>query len=369
VTDQFWGTADSWEFAFTQSGHEATLVLTNIPEIEFSWRQEFPERIEKPFGAAVIAREVPDLVIVEGLEFYGRAELAAFRNAIPPSTLLAGISGAMLHDEQLLNFLDIFLSCRPDYVLSLRQRGINAVHLPQAFDPRVLQHTAKIEKTVPFGFIGSVLPGEKLHARRRKVLTAVARKLDFPIDSPNSKGLTGSVIDWTLRNGAFAASRLTSERLLNSMESTYVGRLLAKAKKWETRPTMEYLPALTPRMQPPVFGLDMYRRLAEMHSTLNAQPGISNNHATNIRLFEATGVGACLVTDRTDDLDQYFREDEVVSYTSDEEAVEKILWLCNNLAEAAAIGDRGQQRTLRDHSYAQRQHIIFDAVNEARRTR
>ena len=35
--------------------------------------------------------------------------------------------------------------------------------------------------------------------------------------------------------------------------------------------------------------------------------------AGNIRLFEATGVGTCILTQHTDDLDSFFKPDEEVA--------------------------------------------------------
>ena len=73
-----------------------------------------------------------------------------------------------------------------------------------------------------------------------------------------------------------------------------------------------------------------------------------------MRLFEVTGVGSCLLTDEKDNLGQLFTTDEVVTYTTPEDCIEKIEWLLTHEREREKIALRGQQRTLKDHTFAQR---------------
>jgi spore maturation protein CgeB len=74
-----------------------------------------------------------------------------------------------------------------------------------------------------------------------------------------------------------------------------------------------------------------------------------------MRLFEATGVGTCLLTDWKDNLPKLFEpEKEVVTYKSVEECIEKVKWLLDHPQEREAIAKAGQARTLKDHTFAQR---------------
>jgi spore maturation protein CgeB len=74
-----------------------------------------------------------------------------------------------------------------------------------------------------------------------------------------------------------------------------------------------------------------------------------------MRLYEATGVGTLLLTDKKDNLGELFEiGKEVLAYESPEEAAELISHYLNHPAEAAAIAHAGQARTLSEHSYAAR---------------
>lgn len=104
-----------------------------------------------------------------------------------------------------------------------------------------------------------------------------------------------------------------------------------------------------------VWGMDMYRALARSRITLNRHINVAENNANNMRLYEATGVGAMLLTDRKDNLHELFEiGKEVVAYSSKEEAAELVRHYLDHPQEAEQIAKAGQVRTLREHTYAQR---------------
>jgi len=104
-----------------------------------------------------------------------------------------------------------------------------------------------------------------------------------------------------------------------------------------------------------VWGLDMYRALARSKVTLNRHINVAENNANNMRLYEATGVGSLLITDRKDNLGEIFEiGKEVVAYSTPEEAAELIRYYLDHPEEAATIAKAGQARTLREHTYRHR---------------
>ena len=104
-----------------------------------------------------------------------------------------------------------------------------------------------------------------------------------------------------------------------------------------------------------VWGMDMYRALARSRVTLNRHINVAENNANNMRLYEATGVGAMLLTDQKDNLQELFDMGrELVAYSSKEEAAELAKYYESHPKEAAQIAKAGQARTLREHTYAHR---------------
>jgi spore maturation protein CgeB len=112
-----------------------------------------------------------------------------------------------------------------------------------------------------------------------------------------------------------------------------------------------------------VWGLDMYRALARSRVTLNRHINVAENNANNMRLYEATGVGALLITDRKDNLGELFEVGkEVVAYSSPEEAAELIRYYIAHPEEARAIALAGQARTLREHTYKRRMEELVPVL-------
>ena len=109
----------------------------------------------------------------------------------------------------------------------------------------------------------------------------------------------------------------------------------------------------------------MFRRLRDSRVALNTHIDISPVNASNMRLFEATGVGTCLLTDWKANLRELFEPDaEVVAYRDAEECVEKVRYLLDHEAERRRIAAAGQRRTLRDHTFASRAALIDAVIRE-----
>ena len=79
----------------------------------------------------------------------------------------------------------------------------------------------------------------------------------------------------------------------------------------------------------------------------------------NLRLFEATGVGTCLLTDTGQNMIELYEPDtEIVTYGSAEEAIEKVNYLLENESERASIASAGQKKTLSSHTIFHRCQLI-----------
>jgi spore maturation protein CgeB len=82
-----------------------------------------------------------------------------------------------------------------------------------------------------------------------------------------------------------------------------------------------------------------------------------------MRLYEATGCGALLLTDAKDNLGDLFEVGkEVVAYRSGAEAAELVRHYLANSKERIAIARAGQQRTLATHSYRQRMAELVEIL-------
>lgn len=120
------------------------------------------------------------------------------------------------------------------------------------------------------------------------------------------------------------------------------------------------------RCHAPVMGMDMYNLLYQSKVTFNKHADVRWGGVGNMRMFEATGVGTCLITDTGKNMRDLFEPDkEVVTYTSIDEAVEKVNYLMGHKKTAAEIASAGQRRTLKDHTIKIRYQQVDEVIQKA----
>ena len=133
------------------------------------------------------------------------------------------------------------------------------------------------------------------------------------------------------------------------------------------------LPASSPLhrcFQGEVWGVDMYQTLRRSKITLNSHIDMAGREAGNMRLFEATGVGAFLLTDFKDNLHTLFApEREVAVWRSVEDCLAAIGRALGDADSRAAIAAAGQARTMAQHTYRHRAAEILGLVETLRATR
>jgi len=114
----------------------------------------------------------------------------------------------------------------------------------------------------------------------------------------------------------------------------------------------------------PLNGSDYYTLLAESKLVLNIHRD-EDADIGNIRCFEVTGVGSCLVTDRGEELRDFFDIDnDIVTFETPEECVEKIEYLLKNPAKIERIAQNGRRKTMERHTTVHRCHAIAVALRE-----
>jgi glycosyltransferase involved in cell wall biosynthesis len=87
---------------------------------------------------------------------------------------------------------------------------------------------------------------------------------------------------------------------------------------------------------------------------------------TNVKVgvFEAAACGACILVQDFSEIHGYFEPGkEIVTYTSEADAIEKAHNLCRNSRMARQIGRAARRRVLREHSWEHRWQIVLKDVN------
>ncbi len=122
--------------------------------------------------------------------------------------------------------------------------------------------------------------------------------------------------------------------------------------------------------RPARWGNDMLRTLRNAGMVINIDIDDFGNQPPNMRLIEATGAGAFLLTPEHPDLAAFFEPGvEVETFRTPQELVAKIRYYLKDPAARQKIADAGQARCLKDHSLAQRtpwfRNIMLRALERA----
>lgn len=84
-----------------------------------------------------------------------------------------------------------------------------------------------------------------------------------------------------------------------------------------------------------------------------------------MRVYQATGVGALLVTDWKENLHEMFEPGkQAVASPSAEECIELIDYYLKHDEERRTIAQAGQRRTFGEHSYHKRTQELLEIVNK-----
>jgi hypothetical protein len=334
--ESLFGVADFYSTNLRRLGHEAWEVHVNNPRMQAAWAREHGWRVRRPFPWRpalgrqfpwffrreappaipydVLTRQVehyrPDVILNQAMD---EVDTAFLRSLKPRVRLLAGQVASPISDGRDWGVYDLVISSLPNFVDYFRKRGVRGELNRLGFEPAVLERVRAGERSVPVSFVGSLFAE---HADRVALLESLCEKTPIRV--------------WG--NG------------------------------------VERLPAGSPiraRYQGTVWGADMYRVLLSSQITVNRHICIAGDYANNMRLYEATGSGALLVTDWKENLAEMFEPGkEVVTYRTPEECAERVAYYLGHAAEREAIARAGQERTLRDHNYLRRMEEFGALVEE-----
>ena len=310
---RFFGTADSYSHYLGAVGHEAHEVVLNCAPLQKRWAKE--HRVSRWTRRELVLAQAddfqPDVVYVQDLSALSDQVL----EQLGRGRLLVGQIASEAPPAERLRRFDLIITSFPHFVERFRALGVQSEYLKIGFDPRSLEHLDARERANTAVFVGSL--GRAQHERGNALLEQAARRA--PID--------------------------------------FWGR---GAEDW---------PADSPirqRYRGEAWGLDMLQVLAGSTIALNRHIDVAEGHANNMRLYEATGVGALLLTDEGSNLSELFEPGrELVTYRDAEDLADKVSYFLEHADEAAAIAAAGQQRTLREHSYASRMAELAELLGRA----
>ena len=360
-----WG--DFWSRAFNKRGWQALDLVAGIAPLDQAWARERGLSDASPLAVASdqVRRFAPDLLWVDDYNTYTSAWIEELRQSCPSIRFVLGWCGAPYADAGAFKAYDLVLSCVGELVADFQAQGLSALRFDHAFEPDLLKRLGPLPaRDLEFSFVGQVQRGRRFHEAREKLLEALVAVSPLELYTPQGEaGFRGL---WRHGSRSLAWGAVTALGGLG-VDRQRMARwpLLGKAAAWDQAPLYPVNSKLAARRRGEVYGLEMIRILARSKVTLNCHIDLAAGSASNMRLFEASGAGACLLTDAKGDLARVFEAGkEVVTYASADEAAERAAWLLAHPAAREVIAAAGQARTLRDHTFDRRAEALEGLLNE-----
>lgn len=322
------GTGGAYTANFRAIGWDAHVVIPNALTLQSLWRLDHGRRAPWTAGwkfAAHLARVPVIRRVVHRVPHVHGVLLDQIRtirpdvvyvqdiNLIPPALarqirkhtrLLVGEIASPLPPKPYVVSYDLMISALPSIVESARSWGIDAEGIALGFDERFATRSPASSRPIDAIFIGSF---SRLQPATGPLLQAVARAV------PGLR-IYGPADSAALKDAGLSAN--------------YAG---------------------------PAWGHEMFELLGQSKMVINRHGSVAGPYAVNMRMYETTGSGAALITEQKSNLSDLFEPGvEVLAYTSVDDAARLAAELLADPDTLDRVARAGQDRTLRDHTYARR---------------
>lgn len=334
--DTLFGTADFYSANLKRLGHNAWDIIVNMEAAQKEWAKEHGisyektsennqgwrrlsnyihrhrrKRHNKNWQYCILIEQVkafkPDVFFCMAIDIIG----SDFLNSIDGHYRLAiGQHAAPLPRNDIKGY-DIVLSSLPCQVDWFRRNGTKSELFRLGFEPRILSRIEKNPKLFDLAFVGG-LGG--CHKNGVKILESLC--------SHNTMNVWGYGIEDTSKDSP-----------------------------------------LRPIFKGSVWGKKMYQVLHDARIVFNRHIDIAGPYANNMRLYEVTGVGSFLITDKKVNLGDLFEPGrDVITYESADECAQMVRYYLENENERESIALSGQKRTLNEHTYYHRMEELTTIV-------
>ena len=320
---------------------ETEFIIVNAESMQKRWAKENGFKSyskngwEKDIAMEQIKRFQPDVLWITSIfDYFGNF----VKNALPYcKKAITWVSCAVPANLNVSGFTDLVTS-QPDMLKDKQHLFNNVIITKPGFDSSILDKIGPVEKKYDVTFIGGITPD---HSKRAETLAfLIENGIDLKIFGYFYEPPSIGTWNFFKQAGKYVSNVRNIRICINSLRHIYLQtnyqRNIEIIKKVHLGP---------------VFGQEMYRILATSRIGLNIHTDVTRDHADNIRLFETTGIGTCLLTEQSTNITDLFEPSkEILTYHSKEELLDIVTKMLNLNEIIETIAKDGQERTLKDHT-------------------
>ncbi len=366
ICKECYGSIVEWPIELEKNGFEVSQYIYNLPVIQKKWASEnkfsFNEKNwEKGILEEQLKRDNPQILFIFNAAYFAYGYLNYLKAICPSIRRVITWYGSPMGSETIFKDYDIVFSNSHNLCANILALGVKSIFIPHAFSKKVFKYIdISNNRDIPFSFCGTLNKINNEHLDRTLLIEYLQGQSNLQVWSD----IEDQTIWDKLKVNFFAHvyDYIKFIRRYPLMQS--INRVIPFLNKWENievRPNSEafYSFKFYRNVNSPCYGLDMFKILSRSKLTLNGHIKHTGVNSVNMRLFEATGMGCCLLTDKRKILHQYFDvNNEICTYSCTEDALEKIKYLQENPKIMKKIGQAGQKRTLAEHTVEKQINIL-----------
>ena len=374
--------SDGFYRSFHELGQEAYEIIADCNIVQKQWARENGIKFDSRdwminILMAQISKIKPEVIYFQGTEWCVPGRFSperAFDNLIKilketyPFIKKVLIFSGYPSGAERIKGADIFFSSPPSILDNYRKQGLNPILLYHSFDDAILSKLNGGTKKYGFTFTGTSRAPESRYWALRELIDKT--NLEAWIYEPHK--IIGKKQPFVDKSKYYVKSSikyflgLINPNMLNKYLDKYRSSNYLLKKLRNTIIEQQTIHSMYPeKCHEPIMGIDMYNLLHQSKLTFNNHADKAWGCVGNMRMFEATGVGTCLITDTGYNMkDLYEPDKEVVTYSGIDEAVEKVNYLIDHPDEAEKIAKAGQARTLKDHTIMNRCQQIDEVIQK-----
>lgn len=308
---QLFGSSDFYLQNLKSYGWEGDEIIANDTNTQMAWAKEhnFKIKIKSFFFTNFIPVRIKNLlglnqnhkkIVSEQIKFYKPdvvyihdvtyfTENELQRIKNQTKLLVGQIAYPKPLNQNILKSYDLLISSLPNFINDFRKMGIKTEYLKWCFEETILKTIGKRKRIYDVTYIGGL---SQLHSKGNRILDKISKQVDIHI--------------WGYG-----------------------------------RPNIK-----------PAWGKKMYEIFSQSKIVINRHINLSKNYANNMRMYDATGMGALLITDDKVNMEEFFDiNQEVVTYKNADDLVNKIRYYLMHDKIREKIAKAGQLKTLKKHTY------------------
>lgn len=358
--------SDSTEFVasytktFCKLGINASAIIANDEFLQTNWKVK--NSIKKKDFKNLIFQQIlhhkPDVLWIEDLRFVDSYLLSDIKQKVKSIKLIVAYHCSPWNSLILnkLKAFDFVITCTPGLKQEFENAGIKSYLVYHGFDtdllPKLHIPGDITEKSLVFS--GSLFTGDRYHNSRIALIETLLKEnvhLSLYVTLDKEYRIRAKQILFSINS---FLKKIRLEQLSEIVPFFEYGR----------SPVIGYSEALLRSNNKPLYGIDMFNLFISSKIVLNMHIGVAGDYAGNMRLFEVTGSGSCLLTDNKKNMPDLFDiNKEVVVYDSPEDCISKVRWLLDNEDQRKRIAGLGQKKTLESHTVQDRCKSIIAIIN------